>query len=106
MLTTLTLPALTHESDLPTALRKRMRSTHNPSLHYIALSYHQLSLPFYTCLFSLSSVTIPKTVCDALAHPGWRQAMANELSALHNSGTWELVPLPSGKSVVCCRQCY
>ena len=104
--TTLSPPALTPESDLPTALRKRMRSTHNPSLHYIALSYHQLSLPFYTCLFSLSSVTIPKTVCDALAHPGWRQAMANELSALHNSGTWELVPLPSGKSVVCCRQCY
>jgi len=29
--------------------------------------------------------------------------MTNELSALHNSGTWELVPLPSRKSVVGCR---
>ena len=75
----------------------------NSSSHYIPLSYHQLSLPFYTCLSSLSSVTIPKTVRDALAHPGWRQAMTDELSALHNSGTWELVPLPSGKSVVGCR---
>ena len=29
--------------------------------------------------------------------------MLDELSALHNSGTWELVPLLSGKSVVGCR---
>jgi len=80
-----------------------MRSTRNLSPHYIALSYHLLSLPFYTCLSSLSSVTIPKSVREALAYPGWCQAMTDELSALHNSGTWELVPLPSGKSVVGCR---
>ena len=48
-------------------------------------------------------MTIPKTVRDALAHPGWRQAMTDELSVLHNSGTWELVPLPIGKSVVGCK---
>jgi len=45
-------------------------------------------------------VTIPKTVPESLAHSCWRQAMTDELSALHNSGTWELVPLPSRKSVV------
>jgi len=72
VLTTLSLPALTHESDLPIAFRKGMHSTRNPSPHYIALSYHRLSLLFYTCLSSLSSVTIPKTVRKALAHPGWR----------------------------------
>ena len=48
-------------------------------------------------------MTIPKSVRDALAHLGWRQAMLDELSALHNSGTWELVPLLSGKSVFGCR---
>jgi len=48
-------------------------------------------------------MAIPKFVCDALAHPGWRQAMLNELSALYNGETWELVPLPPGKSVVGCR---
>ena len=30
-----------------------MRSTRNPSPHYIALSYYLLSLPFYTCRTSL-----------------------------------------------------
>jgi len=48
-------------------------------------------------------VTIPKTVREALAHPSWRQAIIDELSALHNSATWELVPLLYEKSVVGCR---
>ena len=45
-------------------------------------------------------MSIPKSVSDALANPGWRQAMLDELSALQNSETWKLVSLPSGKSVV------
>jgi len=46
---------------------------------------------------------IPKSVGGVLVHPGWHQAMLDEISALQNSGTWELVPLPSGKSVVGCK---
>ena len=93
----------TVEPDLPIAIRKGIRSTRNPSPHYTALSYHRLSQPFYTCLSSISSVSIPKSVGDALAHPGWRQAMLDEMNAFQNNGTWELVPLPSRKSVVGCR---
>ena len=48
-------------------------------------------------------MTISKSVRDALAYLGWHQAMLDELSALNSSGTWELVPLMSGKSVVGCR---
>jgi len=75
-------PAPTVEPDLPVAIRKGIRSTRNPAPHYTALSYHRLSQPFYACLSSISSVSIPKSVGDALAHPGWRQAMLDELSAL------------------------
>ncbi|WVY93382.1 hypothetical protein V8G54_032470 [Vigna mungo] len=99
-------PTPANESDLPIALRKGIRSTRNPSPHYTVLSYHRLSPSFYTCLSSISSVSIPKSVGDALSHPGWRQAMLDELSALQKSGTWELVQLPSGKSVVGCRWVY
>jgi len=60
-------PALTVEPDLPIAIRKGIRSTRNPSPHYTALSYHRLSPPFYACLSSISSVSIPKFVDDALA---------------------------------------
>ncbi|RVW78786.1 Retrovirus-related Pol polyprotein from transposon TNT 1-94 [Vitis vinifera] len=37
---------------------------------------------------------------EALSHPGWRQAMVDEMAALHSNGTWDLVVLPSGKSTV------
>ena len=80
-------PAPTVKPDLPIAIRKGIHSTRNPSPHYTALSYHRLSQPFYVCLSSISSVSIPKSVGDALAHLGWRQAMLDELSAFQNSGT-------------------
>ena len=79
--------APTVEPDFLVAIRKGIRSTCNPSLHYTALSYYRLSQPFYAYLSSISSVSIPKSVADALAHPGWRQAMLDELNALQNSGT-------------------
>ena len=96
-------PAPPPEPALPIALRKGIRSTRNPSPHYVALNYHRLSPSHYACLSSLSSVSIPKTAGEAFAHPGWRQAMVDEMCALQNSGTWDLVPLPPGKSVVGCR---
>ncbi|RVX02403.1 Retrovirus-related Pol polyprotein from transposon RE1 [Vitis vinifera] len=37
---------------------------------------------------------------------GWRQAMVDEMTALHSNGTWDLVVLPSGKSTVGCRWVY
>ena len=90
----------TVKPDLPIAIRKGIHSTRNHSPHYTALNYHKLSQSFYTCLSSISSVSIPKSIGDALAHPGWHQAMLDEMNALQNNETWELVPLPSRKSVV------
>jgi len=101
--TPLPLLAPTVEPGLPIVIHKGIRSTRNPSPHYIALSYHRLSQPFYVCLLSISSVSIPKCVGDALTHLGWRQTMLDEMNALQNNGTWELVPLPSRKFVVGCR---
>ena len=92
--------------DFPIAVHKGIRSTRNPSLHYVNLSYHCLSPSHYTCLSSLSFISIPKSLGDAFQHPGWRQAMVDEMAALHHSGTWDLVPLPPGKSVVGCRWVY
>ncbi|RVW28761.1 Retrovirus-related Pol polyprotein from transposon RE2 [Vitis vinifera] len=31
---------------------------------------------------------------EALSHRGWRQAMVDEMAALHSNGTWDLVSLP------------
>ena len=45
-------------------------------------------------------MSLPKFVGDALAYPGWCQTILDEMNALQNNGTWELVPLPSRKFIV------
>ena len=92
--------------DWPIAIRKGIRSSRNPHPIYNFLSYHRLS-PSYACFVSsLSSLTIPRNVHEALDHPGWRQAMIVEMQAIEHSGTWKLVPLPPGKKTVGCRWVY
>jgi hypothetical protein len=54
----------------------------------------------------LSSVSISKTPDETLSHPEWRQSIIDEMYAFQSSGTWELVPLPPGKSLVSCRWLY
>ena len=90
-------------ADLPIALRKGRRSTLNPHPIYNFLSYHRLSSSHCAFVSALSSVTIPKNVQEALSHPGWRQAMIDEMTALESNHTWTLVSPPTGKSVVGCR---
>ena len=40
------------------------------------------------------------------SHSGWKQAMVEEMTALHSTGTWGLVTLPIGKSPVGFRWVY
>ena len=89
--------------DLPIALRKGTRSTCNPYPIYNFLSYHRISPSHCAFVSAISSVSIPKTVQEALSHPGWRQAMIDEMTALESNSTWTLVPHPFGKSTVGCR---
>ena len=89
-------------ADLPIAIRKSTRSSRNPHPIYNFLTHHRLSSPYSTFIFTLSSVSLPTTVHEALSHPGWKQAMVEEIVALHSTSTWDLVTLPTGKSSVGC----
>ncbi|XP_019179184.1 PREDICTED: uncharacterized protein LOC109174400 [Ipomoea nil] len=90
----------------PISSRIGKRTTHNPYPIYNFLTQKRLSPSYCAFITSLSTVSIPKNVKEALNHPGWKQAMVDEMEALHSSGTWELVPLPTGKTVVGCRWVY
>jgi hypothetical protein len=57
-------------------------------------------LAFIHCLFE------PSSYKEAILDPLWQQAIDEELSALHKTDIWDLVPLPSGKSIVGCRWVY
>ena len=99
-------PALPVTDDLPIALRKGNRSTSNPHPIYNFLSYHRLSSTYSAFVSTISTVSLPKDTNEALSHPGWRQAMVDEMAALHSTGTWDLVVLPVGKFPVGCRWVY
>ena len=99
-------PALPLADNLPIALRKGNHSTSNPHPIYNFLSYHRLFSPYSAFVSTISSVSLPKNTNKALSHPGWRQAMLDEMPALHSIGTWDLVVLPFGKFPIGCRWVY
>ena len=92
--------------DLLIAIRKGTRSTCNPHPIYNFLSYHRLSLPYFAFVSTLSSIFIPTSTSEALSHPGWKLTIVEEMDVLSSTDTWELVTLPSSKSLVGCHWVY
>ena len=64
-----TTPVLSSPSDLPIVIRKGNRSSRNPHPIYNFLTYHRLSSPYSAFVSTLSSVSVPQTVHEALSHP-------------------------------------
>ena len=79
--------ALSSTDHLLIALRKGNRSTRNPHPIYTFLSYHRLSSSYFAFVSTLSSVSLPKSTSATLSHPGWGQAMVDEMAALHSNDT-------------------
>ncbi|GKE78231.1 hypothetical protein Tco_1544351 [Tanacetum coccineum] len=53
------------------------------------------------CLFvDFLSEIEPKKVFEALKHPGWVDAIKEELNQFYKNKVWTLVPLPYGKIAI------
>lgn len=88
--------------DIPIALRKAKRTcTHHPIAKFV--SSYKLNSSFRAFTSSLDSTFIPHNVQEALKHPGWQAAMKDEMQALWQNHTWQLVSLPPGGKTVGCR---
>uniref|UniRef100_A0A2N9J8P7 Integrase catalytic domain-containing protein n=1 Tax=Fagus sylvatica TaxID=28930 RepID=A0A2N9J8P7_FAGSY len=95
-------PQSTSDLDLPIAIRKGKRTcTEHPISNCV--SFDHLSPSFKAFSLSLSSLGVPKSYREALSHPGWRKAMEEEMHALELNHTWDLIPKPTGTSIVGCR---
>ena len=101
-----TKPVLPSITNPPISIWKGIRSSRNPLPIYTFLSYHPLSSPYSAFISTLSFVSLPHTIHKALSHSGYKQAMVEDMTALHCTGTWDLVPLPTDKSPVGCRWVY
>lgn len=82
-------PSVVPPADDPhlVVFRRGTRSTRNPYPIYNFLSYHRLSSTYCAFASTLSSVSLPKSLREALSHPGWCQAMVDEMTALHTNDT-------------------
>jgi hypothetical protein len=69
-------------------------------------AYSCYSSSFTSFLASIHCLFEPSSYKEAILDPLWQQTMDEELSALHKINTWDLVPLPPGKSVIGCRWVY
>ena len=58
-------------------------------------------LPFVP-LLHLVILSLFLTVREALSHPSWHSVMVDEMQALDDNGTWDLVPLPTSKKSIGC----
>ena len=68
--------------------------------------YSCYSSSFTSFLASVHCFVDSSSYKETSLDPLWQQAMDEKLSALHKTNTWDLVPLPPGKSVVGCRWVY
>lgn len=95
----------TSEPDLPIAVRKGTRTCTKHPLYPLSsfVSYERLSSSHKSFLTHLNTISIPKTLSEALKSEEWKQAMRVEMEALEKNDTWDLVELPTGKSLVGCK---
>ncbi|KAK2353155.1 putative mitochondrial protein [Trifolium repens] len=99
-------PAMSPALEHPIALRKGIRSRHPNPKYACVLNYDRLSTSYVSFVSALDYVSIPKSTGEAMTDPNWRQAMVEEMAALHSNNTWDIVSLPPHKTTVGCRWVY
>ncbi|WJX11696.1 Beta-galactosidase 8 [Trifolium repens] len=67
------------------------------------VSSQRLSDPLKAFVYQLSSDHIPTNIHEALRDPKWVQAIKEEMEALQNNKTWNIVPMPRNKKIVGCK---
>lgn len=75
-----------------------------PIINYV--SKHRLAKSHALLVDQLDTILIPKNVQEATKDDRWKRAMNEEMKALQENQTWELVDLPKGKKTVGCRWIY
>ncbi|KAJ0900510.1 putative RNA-directed DNA polymerase [Helianthus annuus] len=70
------------------------------------VNYSNLSAEHKCFTSTLDRSSEPRNFYEASQDPNWVSAMNEEIEALHRNDTWDLVELPSGRSLVGCKWVY
>ena len=70
------------------------------------ISYANISASHKAFVFAASAKIKPKFFHQAIASKAWQQAMDKEIFYLKLNHTWDVIPLPSGKTPIGCKWVY
>jgi len=87
--------------DLPIALRKGKRKCTYPIASYV--THDKIPQDVHVFISTVDSITLPKTIGEAISSPKWCEAMIEEMKALEQNNTWDLVTLPPNKKAIGCK---
>lgn len=90
------------ELDLLIALSKGKRTcTHHPMSKFVSTNRRSPTFSGFTS--TQTAEKTPKGIGEALADPKWAAAIQDEIKALKENHTWEVVSLSNGKRPVDCK---
>ena len=93
-------------SETTTPVSPRYPTRNRKSTQQPDFIYSCYSSSFVSFLASVHRLSEPLSYKEAVIDPLWQHAMAEELTALHQTHTWDLVPLPPGKRAIGSRWVY
>ena len=70
------------------------------------LSYDSYLAHHYAYMASVVQVVEPTCFDEAIGNENWEKAMDEEMAALYENDTWDLVPLPKDKKTIGCKWVY
>ncbi|XP_074315593.1 uncharacterized protein LOC141651795 [Silene latifolia] len=76
-------------------VRSSSSGTLYPLINYV--SSDKFTVEHRNFLAAIMTHKEPSSFKEAVKDEGWRKGMGAEMKALHDNGTWNLVPLPDGK---------
>ena len=96
-------------SDVPSSSSVEPSSPVTPSPEQLLRRSDRLRRPpdYYSpAAFTAAVLPEPASYRDAILHPEWQHAMAEEIAALERTGTWDLVPCPPHVRPITCKWVY
>lgn len=67
------------------------------------VNYSVFSVSYCKFLAAITTAYEPKSFKEAMEDENWRFASRDEIYALEESGTWDIVTLPKGKRALSCK---